>query len=120
MSTILLSSIKWMAQIQIAVRNESQRSMASVGGTFFLAILASNGQVIASKNVSIMFADAEFPNLQPGKYQCLVRHPEVQPTQAEWEVELQTEADLLQVLFIYSEPERVLLRVRTQLSGGLF
>jgi hypothetical protein len=105
-----------MAQIQIAIRNQDEKSLTSIEGTAFVTLLSKNGQVIASKSVTLRFADADFPDLSPGDYRCLVRHPLVEPQEVTWDVTIQTEPELLQVLFIYSELERVLLRVRTRLA----
>ena len=107
-----------MAQIQIAVRNQDERSLTSIEGTAFVALLRSDGRLISEKTVSLRFADADFPDLSPGKYKALVRHPLVEPQEATWDVSIQTETELIQIAFIYSEPERVLLRVRTRLARG--
>ncbi len=107
-----------MAQIQIAVRNQDQKSLTSIGGTAFVALLAKEGRIISEKTVSLMFADADFPNLSPGDYRALVRHPDVEPNETTFDITIQTETELLQVVFFYLEPERVFLRVRTRLGRG--
>ena len=63
--------------------------------------------------VDLMFADAYFDNLKPGKYTALVKHELVEPIEARYEFEIMTDSELSLILFNYLEPERVLLRINT-------
>lgn len=99
-----------MAQVQIAIRNESDRAMTSINGTIFLALLTSNGTVIGQQNVDIMWADADFSGLAPGNYTAVAIHPEVRPNRASYDFGIQQMSELIRINFVYSEPERVLLR----------
>lgn len=104
-----------MASILIAVRNQNGNALTSIEGTAFIALLGKNGQIISQQTVSMRFADAYFTDLAVGDYTAIVRHPEVEPTEATYQVTLSSEDEELRVMFFYSEPERVVLRVRTGL-----
>jgi hypothetical protein len=91
--------------------------MTSIDGTVFIVLLASNGQTIGEKTVTLRYADADFPNLLPGNYTAVVTHPSVEPSTARFEFGIQSTTEIIQVIFQYSEPERVLLRSYMELRA---
>ncbi|HAJ59548.1 MAG TPA: hypothetical protein DCP31_09975 [Cyanobacteria bacterium UBA8543] len=99
-----------MAQVQICVRNQNGNAMVSVDGIAFITLLASDGRTIGQQSVTLRYADADFPNLEPGSYTAMVSHPSVEPTVARYDFGIQSATEIIQVFFMYSEPERVLLR----------
>ena len=105
-----------MAGIFIAIRNQNDNALTSIDGIAFIALLGQDGRIISQQTVDLRFADAAFDNLPIGNYTAMVRHERVEPQESTYEVELTQESELLQVTFVYLEPERVLLRVRTRLE----
>jgi hypothetical protein len=102
-----------MSDIFITVRNQNENAMTSVDGVAFVAILGKDGLIIEEKPVNLRYADAQFANLTSGDYTVIVFHQSVNPPEARQDVTL-SEDELLEVRFIYSEPERQLLRIRIQ------
>ncbi|WP_204101885.1 MULTISPECIES: hypothetical protein [Spirulina sp. CCY15215] len=79
----------------------------------FVIVLYQGDRKIDEQVVDLMFADAYFDNLKPGKYTALVKHELVEPIEARYEFEIMTDSELSLILFNYLEPERVLLRINT-------
>jgi hypothetical protein len=85
--------------------------MTSVEGVAFVAILKQDGSMVGQKPVNLKYADAQFSELSPGNYTAIAFHQSVNPPEASQDVTL-LENELLEVRFIYLEPERQLLRIR--------
>ena len=102
-----------MSDIFITIRNQNENAMTSVDGVIFVAILKQDGTVVGQKSVNLRYADAQFANLEPGQYTAIAFHQSVNPPEASSFVTL-LEDELLEVRFIYLEPERQLLRVKIQ------
>lgn len=100
-----------MSDIFITIRNQNENAMTSVDGVIFVAILKQDGKIIQQKSVNLRYADAQFANLDSDEYTVIAFHQSVNPPQAQKSVNL-LENELLEVRFIYSEPERQLIRIR--------
>lgn len=72
---------------------------------------------MSSQTVSLFYADADFANLSSGEYTAIVRHPDVNPSEASKDITIQTETEFLQIAFVYLESERIFLRVETLLAS---
>jgi len=100
-----------MSDIFITIRNQNDNAMTSVGGVPFVAILRQDGSILAQKPVGLRYADTQFPSLPPGEYTAVAFHDSVNPPEASQDITLSAD-ELLEVRFIYLEPERQLLRIR--------
>ncbi|MBR8826376.1 MAG: hypothetical protein DSM107014_00480 [Gomphosphaeria aponina SAG 52.96 = DSM 107014] len=105
-----------MAAITIATRNQTGNALTSLGGIPFVTILPQGERLIDEQTVDLIYADAYFDNLTPGKYTAMVRHELVQPALTLYDFEIMTDSELTSILFNYLEPERVLLNIRTILA----
>lgn len=63
-----------MSDIFITIRNQNENAMTSVDGVIFVAILKQDGTVVGQKSVNLRYADAQFANLEPGKYTAVAFH----------------------------------------------
>ncbi len=100
-----------MSDIFVTIRNQNENTMTSVDGVIFVAILKQDGTIIQQKSVNWRYADAQFANLESGQYRVIAFHQSVNPPEAQQSVTL-LEDELLEVRFIYLEPERQLLRIQ--------
>jgi hypothetical protein len=100
-----------MSDIFVTIRNQNQNAMTSIDGVVFVAILQQDGTILVQKPVNLRYADAQFANLEIGQYTVIAFHQSVNPPEASQDVTLQ-ENELLEVRFIYLEPERQLLRIK--------
>ena len=100
-----------MSDIFVTIRNQNANTMTSVDGVIFVAILKQDGTIIQQKSVNWRYADAQFANLESGQYTVIAFHQSVNPPEAQQNVTL-LEDELLEVRFIYLEPERQLLRIQ--------
>jgi hypothetical protein len=100
-----------MSDIFITIRNQDGYAMASYQGTLFVAIAQQDGTAIGEKPVNWRWADAQFPDLPPGEYTAIAFHESVNPPEASQDVTLGAN-ELLEVRFIYLEPEQQLLDIR--------
>lgn len=99
-----------MSDIFITIRNQDGYAMPSTQGDLFVAILQQDGTLLAQKPVNWRWADAQFPDLPPGEYTAIAFHNSVNPPEARRDVTLAVET-LLEVRFIYLEPEQQLLNI---------
>ncbi|MEA5420362.1 hypothetical protein VB712_14110 [Spirulina sp. CCNP1310] len=99
-----------MSDIFISIRNQDGYAMPSTQGTLFVAILQQDGTLISQKPVNWRWADAQFPDLPPGDYTAIAFHQSVNPPEARQNVTLAIDT-LLEVQFIYLEPEQQLLKI---------
>lgn len=102
-----------MSDIFIAIRNQNGNAMTSVGGVAFIAILRQDGTMIDRQTVDVRYAEAQFINLPAGEYTAVAFHESVNPPEASQKVTLAAD-EILQVRFIYLEPEQQLLRIFVQ------
>ncbi|OJJ15738.1 hypothetical protein BI308_24130 [Roseofilum reptotaenium AO1-A] len=100
-----------MSDIFITIRNQEGYAMASHQGTLFVAIIQQDGTLISQKPVNWRWADAQFPDLPPGQYTAIAFHESVNPPETSQDVTLGAN-ELLEVRFIYLEPEQQLLDIR--------
>ena len=100
-----------MSDLFITIRNQNDNAMTSIEGVAFVAIIKQDGSILDRKTVGLRYADAQFPNLPPGKYTAVAFHQAVNPLEAS-ETVILAEDELLEVRFIYLEPERQLLKTR--------
>jgi len=100
-----------MSDIFVMVRNQNNIAMTSVDGIAFITLLTRDGRVLAEERVALMEADAGFDDLAAGQYTVMVRHERVEPQSATWDVTIGTEDRVIILIFVYLEPERVLLRI---------
>ncbi len=102
-----------MSDVFISIRNQNGNALTSVGGIPFVANLKQDGQILAQQVVDLRFATAHFYDLPLGQYITSVRHELVSPQEANQDVTLSVD-ELIQVVFVYLELERILLRIRTR------
>jgi len=102
-----------MSDIFISIRNQNDNAMTSVDGVAFIAILRQDGTTLDRQTVELRYADAQFANIPPGEYTAVAYHESVNPPEASQDVTIGAD-ELLQVKFIYLEPERQLLRIFVQ------
>ncbi|MFB2923742.1 hypothetical protein [Aerosakkonema funiforme] len=102
-----------MSDIFISIRNQNGNAMTSVEGVAFIAILRQDGTVIDRQTVSLRYAEAQFADLPLAEYTAVAFHESVNPPEATQKVTLAAD-EILQVRFIYLEPERQLLRIFVQ------
>ncbi|MGB3267710.1 MAG: hypothetical protein WBA89_27590 [Microcoleus sp.] len=100
-----------MSDIFVMVRNQNNVAMTSVDGIAFITLLNRDGRVLAEETVALMEADAGFDDLAPGQYTVTVRHEQVEPQSAKWDVTIGKKDRVIILTFVYLEPERVLLRI---------
>ncbi len=105
-----------MSDIYVMVRNEADKAMTSIEGKPVIALVKRDKLIYDEQPVSLRFADAHFYNLPLNRYTVIARHPALNPPEAMQEVDLSAR-ELLQVRYVYLEPERQLLRIEvTSLS----
>lgn len=100
-----------MSDIFITIRNQDGYAMPSNQGTIFVAILEQDGTLLSQKTVNPRWADAQFADLPLGNYTAIAFHESVNPPGASQDVTLAIN-ELLEVRFIYLEPEQKLLQIR--------
>jgi len=104
-----------MADIYVAVRNQNRVAMSSISGELVVVLVTSNGLFQAQRPVSRFTATAEFQDLPAGNYAIISRHPDLTPTEARYDIVL-AEKTILGIRFTYSEPERQLLMIETEVN----
>ncbi len=92
-----------MAEIYVMIRNQDRRVMPSVNGERVLVLLIQNEQPYRQTLVNLEFAFAIFQNLPDGNYSIIVRHPDLNPTEALYGQRL-SENTILGLRFVYTEP----------------
>jgi hypothetical protein len=108
-----------MSDIFIMIRNQANAALTSIEGIAFVTLLQQDGQVIAEEGVDLFYADAGFDDLPLGQYTVVVRHEQVEPTEAVYNVIIRAIDEVILLTFVYSEPERVLLRVEASTGKRL-
>ncbi|MBE9119835.1 hypothetical protein IQ269_03195 [Tychonema sp. LEGE 07199] len=108
-----------MSDIFVMVRNQNNVAMTSVDGIAFITLLNRDGRVLAEETVALMEADAGFDDLAPGQYTVIVRHEQVEPQSAKWDVTIGKKDRVIILTFVYLEPERVLLRILATVEDRL-
>lgn len=71
-----------MSDIFIMIRNQDNSALTSIDGIAFITLLRQDGQVLAEELVDLIYADAGFDDLPTGEYTVIVKHEQVQPTEA--------------------------------------
>lgn len=100
-----------MSDILIVIRNEAGVAMTSIEGVAVIALVKKDGLIYDEQPVNLRFADAHFYNLPLGNYIAVAKHSELNPSEAEQEIEL-SDRELLEVRYIYLEVERQLLTIQ--------
>jgi hypothetical protein len=103
-----------MADIYIAIRNQSNAAMSSVNGEFIVVLVSSDNLLQSQQSVTLQTAMAVFQDLPGGDYAVIARHPDLMPTEARYDVRLSVNA-LLGIRFVYNEPQSRLLRIDTEM-----
>ena len=109
----------YMSDIFVMTRNQDNIALTSINGIAFVALLLQAGQVLAEETVELIYADAGFDDLPIGEYTVIVRHDRVEPQSAKCHVKISSENEVILLTFVYLEPERVLLGVKTAVENRL-
>lgn len=102
-----------MSDIFASIRNQDEYAMTSLEGVAFVAILQQDGTLLRQTGVDLFFANAQFENIPSGNYTLVAFHPSVNPLEASQNITIK-DNEIVQVKFIYLEPERQLLRISVQ------
>ncbi len=108
-----------MSDIYVAIRNQDNHALTSIDGIAFVTLLRQDGVVLAEETVELIYADVNFDDLPVGQYTIVVRHEWVEPTEATFKVAISNEDEVFIVIFVYLEPERVLLRTQVSVEKRL-
>ncbi|KAM3097209.1 hypothetical protein ACKFKG_08905 [Phormidesmis sp. 146-35] len=100
-----------MPDLYVVIRNQDDVAMSSIEGELLTVFLLQDEILLHIQPVDLFLAEVLFFNLPIGRYQVMARHPLVNPTQAQQPVQIEPQTAVIGVRFIYSEPERQLLRV---------
>lgn len=103
-----------MPDLYIFIRNQANVAMSSIEGERFTVLVLQNQLPLLAQPVDVFLAEALFFNLPPGIYEILVVHSQVNPPQTQQRIQLDAQTAVMGLRFIYSEPERQLLRVEVQ------
>jgi hypothetical protein len=87
--------------------------MSSIEGDLVIVLLTAQGMAIDQQPVMFRSGVAIFANLPPGFYTVIARHPLLSPTEARQDIVLKRQ-QMTGVKFIYSEPDRSLIRIELQ------
>lgn len=104
-----------MADIYVVIRNQDRFAMSSINGELIVVLVTRNGWFQSQRPVTLQTAVAVFREIPTGNYSIIVRHPDLMPTEARYDVEL-FEKTLFGIRFIYNEPERRLLSIETEVN----
>jgi len=88
--------------------------MSSIEGELLTILLLQDGVLLHTQLVDLFLAEVLFFNLPVGRYQVVAVHPSVNPAQVQQTVQIVPQTAVMGVRFIYSEPERQLLRVEVR------
>lgn len=102
-----------LSDIIAVIRNAQGVGMSSIDGELVVVLLATGGIVIDQQPVMMRSGIAIFGNLPSGSYTVLARHASLDPTESRQDVVLQNNV-MLGIKFIYTEPERRLVRIELQ------
>jgi hypothetical protein len=108
-----------MSDIFVMIRNQDNSALTSIDGTAFITLLRQDGQVLAEEIVELIYADAGFDDLPTGQYTVVVKHEQVQPTEATYDVIINAEDKVILLTFVYLEPERILLQIQASVESRL-
>jgi hypothetical protein len=104
-----------MADIYVVIRNQAGVAMSSVNGELMIVLITRDGQFQSQRPVTLQTAVAVFRQIPAGSYSIIVRHPDLMPTEARYDVTL-SDKSLFGIRFTYNEPERQLLRIETEVN----
>jgi len=108
-----------MSDIFVMIRNQDNSALTSIDGIAFITLLRQDGQVLAEETVELIYADAGFDDLPRGEYTVVVRHEQVQPIEATYDVIINAEDKVILLTFVYLEPERILLQIQASVESRL-
>ena len=108
-----------MSDIFVMIRNQDNSDLTSIDGTAFITLIRQDGQVLAEEIVELIYADAGFDDLRTGQYTVVVRHEQVQPIEATYDVIINAEDKVILLTFVYLEPERILLQIQASVESRL-
>jgi hypothetical protein len=104
-----------MADIYVVIRNQVGIAMSSVNGELIVVLVTRDGRFQSQRPVTLQTAIAVFRQIPTGNYSIIVRHPDLMPTEARYDVPLSSQS-LFGIRFIYNELERQLLRIETEIN----
>lgn len=85
--------------------------MSSIEGILVSILLLQNGTILHERPVDLFLAEVLFFDLPIGSYEVVAVHPRVNPPQVQQRIQITSQTVVFGLRFIYSEPERQLLRV---------
>jgi hypothetical protein len=100
--------------LYVVIRNQDNVAMSSIEGELLTILLLQDGVLLHTQLVDLFLAEVLFFNLPVGRYQVVAVHPSVNPAQVQQTVQIVPQTAVMGVRFIYSEPERQLLRVEVR------
>lgn len=103
-----------MPDLYVVIRNQDNVAMSSIEGELLTILLLQDGVLLHTQLVDLFLAEVLFFNLPVGRYQVVAVHPSVNPAQVQQTVQIVPQTAVMGVRFIYSEPERQLLRVEVR------
>lgn len=84
--------------------------MPAISGEFVIVLVTRSGQFVDQLPASMLGGMALFRDLAGGQYTVIVRHSELNPTEARRDLEIPENA-IVGLRFNYNEPERRLLGI---------
>ncbi|MCY7274546.1 MAG: hypothetical protein LH702_12630 [Phormidesmis sp. CAN_BIN44] len=107
-------SERTVPDLYVVARNQDDVAMSSVEGELLTIALLQDEILLHTQPADLFLAEVLFFNLPVGRYQVMAVHEAVNPAQAQQTVQINSQTVVIGVRFIYSEPERQLLRAEVR------
>ena len=102
-----------MAVLILNIRTEVGQALTSIEAIPFSVAIQQGNKLAVQQTVDLAYASATIVDVPPGQYIALATHPLTEPIAAAFQFQVAHEEDLILILFIYLESERVLLNIET-------
>ncbi len=100
-----------MAVLILNIRNEVGQALTSIEGIPFSIAIQRGNKLAVQQTVDLTYASATIVDVPPGQYVALATHPLTEPIAAAFQFQVVSDEDLILILFVYLESERVLLNI---------
>ncbi|MBD1865184.1 MULTISPECIES: hypothetical protein [Trichocoleus] len=102
-----------MAVLILNIRNEVGQALTSIEGIPFSIAIQQGNKLAVQQTADLTYASATLVDVTPGQYIAIATHPRVEPVAAAFQFQVTSDEDLILILFVYLESERVLLNIET-------
>ncbi len=102
-----------MAVLILNIRNEIGQALTSIEGIPFSIAIQQGNKLAVQQTVDLTYASATIVDVALGEYIAIATPPQVEPLAAAFQFQVTSDEDLILILFVYLESERVLLNIET-------